>query len=125
MTPYLRTDGPIHGRTPRIDAPAIARINKLVIDDPDPGWQVFGACNNEDPELFFPVSELDYGPVLLQVEDAKNVCYRCPVIDSCRSWALNAQEQHGIWGGMTAKERAGLKRQIARAKTREAKQAAA
>lgn len=76
-------------------------------DEYDPMWRDGAACVSEDPELFFPVGET--GPALLQIEDAKSVCYGCPVIDSCFTWAMQAGVE-GIWGGTTATERGQAKR---------------
>ena len=36
------------------------------------------ACRDVDPELFFPIG--DTGPALLQIDEAKQVCRRCPAI---------------------------------------------
>jgi WhiB family transcriptional regulator, redox-sensing transcriptional regulator len=66
------------------------------------GWMPWGACQGEDPELFFPVTEA--GPALMQVFAAKAVCFRCAVRASCLSYAL-ASGQVGIWGGTTREER--------------------
>ena len=40
-------------------------------------WRHDAACRDEDPELFFPIGNT--GPALLQIEEAKQVCRRCPV----------------------------------------------
>lgn len=70
------------------------------------------ACAGEDPELFFPVG--DTGPALLQIEEAKTVCRRCPLIESCLQGALERGEQAGVWGGLSEHERRALKRRAAR-----------
>jgi WhiB family transcriptional regulator, redox-sensing transcriptional regulator len=67
-----------------------------------PGWMPRGACQGEDPELFFPVTAA--GPALAQVIAAKAVCFRCAVRAACLSYAL-ATGQAGIWGGTTQEER--------------------
>jgi WhiB family redox-sensing transcriptional regulator len=46
-------------------------------------------------------------------ERAKAVCRTCPVIASCRRYALEVQEPYGVWGGLTAAERAALVRRPA------------
>ena len=46
-------------------------------------WRHRAACRDEDPELFFPIGNT--GPALLQIEEAKAVCRRCPVIDTACS----------------------------------------
>ncbi|MEW2515802.1 WhiB family transcriptional regulator [Streptomyces sp. NPDC046870] len=70
------------------------------------------ACADEDPELFFPIG--DSGPALLQEEEAKAVCRRCPLIESCLQGALDRGESAGVWGGLSEKERRSLKRRAAR-----------
>ena len=44
--------------------------------------------------------------VFKQLEkDAKALCQTCPIIEECKVYALEYEEQYGIWGGLTAKER--------------------
>ncbi|MER5509332.1 WhiB family transcriptional regulator [Streptomyces sp. NPDC002766] len=69
------------------------------------------ACADEDPELFFPVSST--GPALLQIELAKAVCRRCPLMESCLEGALERGEL-GVWGGTDENERRRMKRRAAR-----------
>ncbi|MGW5610955.1 WhiB family transcriptional regulator [Streptomyces sp. NPDC003753] len=69
-------------------------------------WREMAACRFEDPELFFPVS--DDGLSLLQVERARRVCDRCPVLRECRGWALRYGETDGVWGGLTPGQRRAL-----------------
>lgn len=70
-------------------------------------WMPRGACQGEDPELFFPVAAL--GPALAQVIAAKAVCSQCAVRAACLSYAL-ATGQAGIWGGTTQEERRAMGR---------------
>jgi WhiB family transcriptional regulator, redox-sensing transcriptional regulator len=75
-------------------------------------WRHRAACLDEDPELFFPIGNT--GPALLQIEDAKAVCRRCPVVDTCLKWALESGQDAGVWGGLSEDERRALKRRTAR-----------
>jgi WhiB family redox-sensing transcriptional regulator len=79
-------------------------------------WRHRAACRDEDPELFFPIG--NSGPALLQIEDAKDVCRRCDVIDQCLQWALESGQDVGVWGGMSEDERRALKRRTARIRAR-------
>ncbi|WP_158883151.1 WhiB family transcriptional regulator [Amycolatopsis anabasis] len=71
-------------------------------------WRHRAACQDEDPELFFPVS--DIGPGARQVAEAKAVCARCPVRAQCLNYALDNALDHGIFGGTTERERRKLSR---------------
>jgi WhiB family transcriptional regulator, redox-sensing transcriptional regulator len=66
------------------------------------------ACRRADPELFFPPTEITVARA--QVEAAKMVCRRCPVSGTCLSWALDNDQEAGIWGGTTEEERRRLRR---------------
>ena len=74
-------------------------------------WRHRAACLEEDPELFFPIGNT--GPALIQIEEAKAVCHRCPVMDTCLKWA---GQDAGVWGGLSEDERRALKRRTARAR---------
>jgi WhiB family redox-sensing transcriptional regulator len=70
------------------------------------GWMSRGACQREDPELFFPVTT--HGAALRQVNAAKAVCRACAVRAACLSFGLQTS-QDGIWGGTTPEERRALR----------------
>ncbi|NEC65382.1 WhiB family transcriptional regulator [Streptomyces sp. SID9727] len=71
-------------------------------------WRMHAACRDEDPDLFFPIGSS--GPALVQVEEAKAVCRRCPVQQECLRWALENNQDAGVWGGLGENERRALKR---------------
>ncbi|WP_432093991.1 WhiB family transcriptional regulator [Streptomyces sp. bgisy100] len=79
-------------------------------------WRQSAACIDEDPELFFPIGTS--GPAALQAEEAKAVCARCPVTDQCLEWALENNQDSGVWGGLEENERRALRRRNARARNR-------
>ena len=54
-------------------------------------WRHNAACRDVDPELFFPIGNT--GPALLQIDEAKRVCHRCPVMESCLHWAINSGQE--------------------------------
>lgn len=41
---------------------------------------------------------------------AKSLCTGCPVQAECLAYALDQRVEHGVWGGMTERERRGLLR---------------
>ena len=65
------------------------------------------ACEGEDVELFFAeTSEPDFKH---KTEQAKKFCGTCPYVAECMEWAFNNNEM-GVWGGTTERERAVMKR---------------
>lgn len=68
-------------------------------------WQLRGACRDVDGELFFhPYGERE--PSRSRRERAAlAVCARCPVLFECRTYALQAREPYGVWGGLTETDR--------------------
>jgi WhiB family redox-sensing transcriptional regulator len=66
-------------------------------------------CAEIDPELYFPDKGCS-NTSLRDIAVAKKVCKTCPYISECLSWAV-ANDEIGIWGGTTQKERRGLRRQ--------------
>lgn len=79
-------------------------------------WRHRAECLTEDPELFFPVGNT--GPAIMQIAEAKKVCDRCDVRAECLQWALEAGQDHGVWGGLSEDERRAMKRRRARARAR-------
>ena len=75
-------------------------------------WRHHAACRDVDPELFFPIGNT--GPALLQIDEAKQVCGRCPAQAPCLQWALESGQDSGVWGGLSEDERRALKRRAAR-----------
>lgn len=68
-----------------------------------PEWMHWANCRDTDPEVFWPVEGGSPEP-------AKRICARCPVESECLDWALSNDEYMGVWGGMSERERARLKR---------------
>jgi WhiB family redox-sensing transcriptional regulator len=66
-------------------------------------WVSDGLCAQTDPEAFYP--EKGKSP-----ESARGVCRRCPVQPECLEWALDSNQQYGVWGGTTAKQRQRMRR---------------
>jgi len=83
-------------------------------------WRFRAACRDEHPELFFPVGNT--GPALLQIEQAKEVCRRCDVVDACLQWALETGQDAGVCGGMSEDERRLKRRRLVRVRRRQGTQ---
>lgn len=63
-------------------------------------WAVRAACQGHDPEDW-----MDDRPGL-PTAAARAVCAACPVRAACLAHALAYDEPWGMWGGLTARERA-------------------
>jgi WhiB family transcriptional regulator, redox-sensing transcriptional regulator len=68
-------------------------------------WQDQARCRHLSVALFFETEASRGGHREEQEQRAKQVCRGCPVVVACLEHAL-AAEDHGVWGGMTARERA-------------------
>lgn len=90
---------------------AIVRTHAYAPVSTDAPARPRAACADEDPELFFPIG--NSGPALLQIEEAKAVCRRCPLMESCFQSALERNEL-GVWGGTDEDDRRRMKRRAAR-----------
>ena len=80
-------------------APRIRRAEREERRD----WWKSAACQDADPELFFPVSAV--GPGREDIARAKAVCASCRVRRPCLEFALATHQVHGVWGGLTEEER--------------------
>jgi len=60
------------------------------------------------PDMFFLDKDDKMGREKMRV--AKEVCGSCPMRLLCLEYALEANEQDGIWGGLTRNERNALNR---------------
>lgn len=91
---YIET----HGSSPLID-----------VDVKPLEWRENARCRVVDPETFFPRQGQ---PATI----AKMVCASCAVRDACLSYALEANEKFGVWGGTTEHERRQLRKERGLAK---------
>ncbi len=71
-------------------------------------WRDVAACRDSDPNLFFPVGTT--GPALDQIAEAKAICAGCMVQDDCLQYALESNQEAGVWGGYPEDERRRLRK---------------
>jgi WhiB family redox-sensing transcriptional regulator len=69
-------------------------------------WRATGLCKGSDALVFYPPSEDDS-----LAEEAKTICSMCAVRQPCLEFALTTREKHGVWGGLTERERRRMLRQ--------------
>jgi WhiB family transcriptional regulator, redox-sensing transcriptional regulator len=85
----VTADQPRH-RTPALPAPALA------------GWRDRAACRGTDLIVFFPGRGKS-------AEPARQICAGCLVRQPCLDYALSHGITHGIWGGLTERDRCPLR----------------
>tara|TARA_R110000772_G_scaffold168377_1_gene280160 strand:- start:469 stop:732 length:264 start_codon:yes stop_codon:yes gene_type:complete len=59
-------------------------------------------CQTTDHDLWF--IEPGY-QASVSFRDARKLCAICPVQKECLEYAVIAEEAHGLWGGLSPKER--------------------
>lgn len=71
--------------------------------DQMPAWQADALCRDQPYEIFFPTRGGD-------VREAKAICSKCSVQGPCLEWAIDIGEKHGVWGGLSERERRRVRR---------------
>ena len=71
-------------------------------------WRTLSECRDSDPNLFFPVGST--GPAVEQIAAAKQICGSCPVSEECLQYALETNQEAGVWGGYAEDERRRLRK---------------
>ena len=66
--------------------------------DPRPEWTNQAACRGMGPAVWFP----GRGE---QTAHLKDICSGCPVAADCLQYALDNDIKHGIFGGMSERQR--------------------
>lgn len=85
----------------------------LAIATADDTWRDYALCRDTDPDLFFPVGTT--GQAIVAIDHAKRVCAECAVTQECLDFALETNQDSGIWGGLSEEERRAIRRQRAAA----------
>ncbi len=87
--------------------------SSLALAAADDSWRDHARCRDTDPELFFPVGTT--GNALMAIDYAKRVCAECAVMQECLEFALDTNQDSGVWGGHSEEERRAIRRQRAAA----------
>ena len=81
-------------------------------------WRADAKCKGMDTELWFPPREKELYKSIADV--SKGICFgrdgrpECPVRKECLMYSETMNEQYGIWGGLSHRERNALKRKAER-----------
>ncbi len=71
-------------------------------------WREIAACRDSEPSLFFPIGTT--GLASEQILEAKGICSSCLVAESCLQYALQTNQEAGVWGGYAEDERRRLRK---------------
>lgn len=61
-------------------------------------WRELSACRDSDPDIFFPVGTT--GPAVGLIDKATTICMACSVVEECLLYALETNQEAGVWGGL-------------------------
>lgn len=81
-------------------------------------WRADAKCMGMDTELWYPPREKELYKSI--ADQSKAVCFgrdgrpECPVRKDCLFYAESMDEQYGIWGGLSHRERNALRRKAER-----------
>ncbi len=71
-------------------------------------WRDLAACRDSEANLFFPIGTT--GPAVEQIVEAKAICASCGVQEECLQYALESNQEAGVWGGYAEDERRRLRK---------------
>lgn len=70
----------------------------------DTEWFSEAHCKGAGVDMFFFEDRRDR-EARQRVQEAKEICKKCPVIKQCLNYALEAPMEWGVWGGLSSSER--------------------
>lgn len=85
----------------------LVKVILPITDHEDGGrepWRQAALCAETDPKLFFP--EIGQSTI-----SAKKICMSCAVRVECLEYALDNDEEYGIWGGKSRNQREEIARE--------------
>ena len=74
-------------------------VNLTITPEP---WMRDGSCLETGGDEWFQEGK--------GYQDARKICYRCPVMEQCGAYAIRERINEGMFGGMTPVERAAQRR---------------
>lgn len=85
----------------------MSRDPNIWINTRDTSWYSQAICASTDPEAWVP----DH-PDPAHTRMLKRICNSCPVQTQCAAYAIANNFSHGIWGGLTPRERTQMRKQL-------------
>ena len=90
------------------EADVTTLVTSIMLGEAPSDWRAEALCRDTDPSLFFPVGTT--GLALDQIDHAKQTCGECTVRQDCLDFALDTNQDSGVWGGLTEEERRVIRR---------------
>ena len=82
------------------------RVRDVIeIDLLRPHWMRKAACRGQGFDAWFTTDDVGE-----EAEVARRICAGCSVRSECLDYALDCSIRHGLWGGLSPRERSALKR---------------
>jgi WhiB family transcriptional regulator, redox-sensing transcriptional regulator len=82
-----------------------------MIDENKESWRDEANCIKAPLNIFFPEDETG-STSKRKIDRAKTICENCSVQHKCLIYSLNENIDHGVWGGLSSRERKALKRNV-------------
>jgi WhiB family redox-sensing transcriptional regulator len=84
------------------------KVRKTLLTTITTDWRDLAACRDSEPSLFFPVGTT--GPAIDQIEAAIAICSTCQAQEDCLQYALETNQESGVWGGYAEDDRRRLRK---------------
>jgi WhiB family transcriptional regulator, redox-sensing transcriptional regulator len=81
----------------------LGRVLQIAVDVAALEWMDRALCAEVDPTIF----HVDKGG---STREAKLICSRCTVREACLAFALDSEDEFGVYGGLSARQRRDMKR---------------
>jgi len=83
---------------------SIVHLHRQPIVEPrEPDWREEAACKGRTPLFFPPKAERPQARARREAQ-ARRLCERCPVLETCREFA-RVNHEYGFWGGESEEDR--------------------
>lgn len=73
--------------------------------EPQWHWRFHARCRTVDPDVFFAPDNEHYGPRKRRERATKPIYSTCSAVAHCRTYAEQANERYGVWGGTSEHDR--------------------
>lgn len=78
-------------------------VGPMIQQLPRRQWTDQAACVGTNPDMWFRDEHES-----TSYREARAICAACPVRTECLNWALETKTEHGLFGGLTARQRKGV-----------------